>query len=70
MSLAQSSQQMFFGASAKEVVEDEFDPIGFGVKKEKIKFKVTSVDTFVLKCKKLSFITQMLSEPKHDFGFK
>jgi hypothetical protein len=61
--------------SVNHLTDSESRNILFDNKSEKldgqlIKFKVNSVDMFLLKLKKLSFITEMLSDRRNEFGFK
>jgi hypothetical protein len=46
-----------------------FDNKSLKVDGQLIKFKVNSVDMLLLKLKKVSFITEMLSEKRNEFGF-
>lgn len=53
-----------------EIVEDEqFIPM-VDRSKEKIRLRVFSVEMMISKCKKLSFVKDMLGANESDFGFK
>lgn len=60
-----ASSQMFFDKPF-ESIDSEETKESQGV----IKFKVTCVENFALMLKKLSFVSQMLSDQKNDYGLE